>query len=372
MARKDKAVKLKVVEDSNSESDAAIRLDGPDGRGGLRGPQVARAEPGKEPDEVSRRLDLPDRDEVELRTHQPGIEALMDGGVVVQESLEEHWADAATQRRPIPWGWFALIGLVICGTMVWSLTRIKGADKQIFQARADAESAMVNQVQEEMEARQLIERIESVIRGFFSATSVDQLVPLVRQPERVVPLMRRYYEGKPVAAAGLDQIKKLRGVTLENRADFWMASVALGDGTSKSMVLEVGPDGVPHVDWESMVCYQPMPWDDYVSQRPAGSVLDFRVYVEKDDFYSHEFVDEKKWVSFRLTALKSIRPLFGYVRAESDMAAQLQREIDAGGGKVSMILRLDLPEGLESPAGVVIEKILSSRWIYIKAPDSGS
>jgi hypothetical protein len=116
-----------------------------------------------------------------------------------------------------------------------------------------------------------------------------------------------------------------------------------------------------------------MPWDDFAEQRPTGSSHDFRVYVEKDNFYSHEFSNAGQWLCFRLTALKGENTLFGYAPAGSDCAQEMLRQIELGGrGKISLILRLSIPEGIESRNGVVIEKLLSSRWIYIDPPDSGS
>ena len=113
-----------------------------------------------------------------------------------------------------------------------------------------------------------------------------------------------------------------------------------------------------------------MKWDDFVAQRPAGISLDFRVYVERDDFYSHEFVDVNLWTCFRLTALDSEETLFGYARTGSDEARAMLRLIDENNGrKTSLILRLSIPERLQSRRGVVIEKLLGSRWIYIVPPD---
>jgi hypothetical protein len=40
--------------------------------------------------------------------------------------------------------------------------------------------------------------------------------------------------------------------------------------------------------------------------------------------------------------------------------------------KTNLILRLMVPEGLQSRRGVVIEKVMSPRWIYLEPPDPGS
>jgi len=121
------------------------------------------------------------------------------------------------------------------------------------------------------------------------------------------------------------------------------------------------------------VCFQPMPWDDFARQRPTGEAWDFRVYAQPDNFYSHEFADSNQWVCFRLMAPDSEQALFGYARVGSAAAVELLDLVQSGGGgKVSVILRLGVPEGLKSRRGVVIEKVVSPRWLYLDPPDSGS
>lgn len=370
MARKDKPLQLRTVDDSNPEPAPAIRLDNRETEGRAREPKPVRLGPQDE-DLVSRRLDLPDRDEVELRTHQPGIDVLIEPETAPPELVEENWGEATIRRHPIPWGWFALIGMGIIGAVVWSLTRVEKAETQTLRIRSATETAIVDEETEEREAADLIDRIDRTVRDFIAATSVERLARLVRQPERVTPLMRAYYADKPVFPGRLNSIQSLQPLTLGNRGDFWVANVALSDGKSHSMILEIRKDGQPRVDWETFVCYQPMSWDDFARRRPAGSSKDFRVYVETDTFYSHEFANSEQWVCFRLTALDSEETVFGYAHAGSDEARSL---LDLSGRNrgtmTSVILRLVIPDGLQSRHGVVIEKILCPRWIYLDPPDS--
>jgi hypothetical protein len=99
--------------------------------------------------------------------------------------------------------------------------------------------------------------------------------------------------------------------------------------------------------------------------------LDFRVYAEADNFFSHEFADSNRWACFRLTALDSDVPLFGYAPAGGEVATTIQQLLQQNAGhRSSLILRLSIPEGLQSRSGVMIEKVLSPRWLYIESPAS--
>lgn len=380
MAREEKPLILRPVDDDAVEAVPVVRLENHETEARASDGELVRLgvtdlDSGEDEDEAiqNRRLVLPARDIAELRTHQPGIESLIEPEFINPDLVEQNWGEAAVQRNPIPWGWFVLIGLLIAGAVVWSLKRVNQADEQLTQIRETTESVLVDEEKEEIEAMQLVDRIERQMNAYFSATTVQALGKLVRHRERVLPLMEKYYPGGQVASSRLDTIKVMQPLTLDNRGNFWMAAVALDDGSTRNLIIEIDADGQPLIDWETLVCYQPMHWDDFVAQRPTGTSMDFRVYVERDSFYSHEFANSDQWTSFRLTALNSEETIFGYAHAGSDVSSILEHLIDQNRGqRTTLILRLSIPEGLSSRRGVVIEKVVNSRWLHLDPPDAGS
>jgi hypothetical protein len=373
MAREEKKqVVLRPVDDEVLPVVEVVRLENPE-----TGHKTKREEPvrlgAQEAVRTPSRLDLPSREEVELRTHQPGIDVLIKSTTVVPEFTEDAWGEDAARKNPVPWGWFALIGLALAGALVWSLINLKESEMQAGQIRENTRSVLASEEEEETAARELVERIEAALKRYFKTVTVESLARQVRQPERVVPLMRNYYARQPLKVNSIASVRNLQPVTLGNRANFWIASVTLFDGTKPNLVIEIDPAGNPLIDWETQVCYQPMPWDEFARDRPAGRSLDFRVYAEKDSFFSHEFSDAGGWLCFRLTALGAEESMFGYVRADSEEARKLLDVIqNNGSGQASLILRLSIPERLQSRQGVVIEKVLSTRWIYLDLPEDAS
>ena len=371
MAREEKKrVELKPVDDVVLPAVDVVRLENPE-----TGHKPKDEEPVRlsinDPIEVASRLDLPSRDEIELRTHQPGIDVLIDSTAAVPELTEDAWGGSAARRHPIPWGWFVLIGLVIAGALTWSATHWGQAEKQAEQIREETESVLVSEAHEEQEARELVERIDAALRRFFTTVTVDSLARQVRHPDRVLPLMRKHYAHHPLRVNPIESVRTLQPVTLGKRANFWIASVALFDGWKPKLIIEIDPAGNPLIDWETLVCYQPMPWDEFARERPAGSSMDFRVYAEHDTFFSHEFSDSGRWLCFRLSALEAEESMFGYVPADSEEARTITTALQKNGsGRASLILRLGIPERLKSHQGVMIEKVLSTRWIYIDPPES--
>ncbi len=320
---------------------------------------------------VSQRLEVPVREDFESRTHQPGIEALIETEPANPDFMEHEWGRNSTYRKAIPWGWFVLIGLILGGGIIWSLSGVKESDMQADKIRVETQSLVGNDAKEEQEAAQLIDGMDAIIRKFFDTTRIEDLTKLVRHPQRVRPLMDRYYGEKPIPLNRVVRTNLFQPVTLDNRSNFWMATVELADHDTRNLVLEILDSGEPRVDWETLVCYQPMKWDTFATVRPAGFSLDFRVYLEPDTFFSHEFADSSRWNCFRLTALESDETLFGYAKVDAEVAESLATLVRQNNGrKTSVILRLSIPQGLQSRRGVVIEKLLSPRWLYLDPPEA--
>ena len=139
---------------------------------------------------------MPVHEDFEIRTHQPGIDSLIEPLVANPDEMEQDWGSDPTRHRNIPWGWFALMGILLAGSAIWSLKQVKEADAIADEIVFSTESVLKTDAEEDIEAGQLIDRIEAVTRKFFKATSTGELARHVRHPERVKPLMDRYYAGK--------------------------------------------------------------------------------------------------------------------------------------------------------------------------------
>lgn len=370
MSRQRKAPELiPVDEDAEKEqSTRYIRLD--PGQNPSDEQKVVKLEATREP---TQKLAVPVREETETRSNEPGIDSLIEGDLATLAGLESAWGQAAAERRPLPWAWFALISIALVGGALWSLRNVIFAKETLDVIRIETESILETEETSIENAKTLIQRIESSLTTFCMAPDLDAMARLVRHPDRVRPLMDDYYARHPYKPLGAASIETLRPLTLATRGDFWAATLRLENGTKRNFIVQVNEEQTGLVDWETAVNYQPMEWDDYARKRPVGSAMDFRVYLEPDLLYSHEFRDSAQWDCYMLTALDSEEVLFGYVQSDSPTAELLRIWFERmPSERASMILRLSIPEGLTSPRGVVIEHALSVRWIYIASPDAGS
>ncbi len=359
MARDFEKPVVRVVDETPPTPQEVVRLTSDGGA-------VTRTVPLPVPSTMTR-LEPAERTTEDKRTHEPDYEALADNEVS-QVPLEETWDKEDRESKPTPWGWFILLGLTIAGGAVWSLANLQSNKATPEAARSEDLKTLDQEVRERQEAEATVNRITESVRLYCEADSIEKLEKVVRHPERVRPLMEQWYQQHSLKATRFLSLDVLQPVTLENRGSFWMVSCAIEGNRKRSLLLELGDEGMARVDWETEVCYQPMDWDEYAKTRPQGSV-DFRVRIEPDQYFSHEFSDSRRWACFRLRTLKGDQVLFGYIERASEEGQKLIGLLTQSGNKeIAALLRISTPTDLRSPKGVVIEKLMSPRWTYVEPP----
>ena len=363
MAREKKPIELRPVDEVPVEDGEVVRL-GSDPTRVRVVPEVVVERP-----RADARLAVA---EETLRTHEPGVESLVEAAVVM-ETQESVWGREREREAPVPWGWFVVLGLVLAGAVVWSLGQVIQGNREVKGEQLQASMYLEDVAALERRLSRSLDVLEQVVRQFCEATSVEEMLPVVRQPERVKPLMEAYYRAHPMVPLGFERQGDFQGTGLGTDTTFWRLRVEVAGGKRMVLIIEQeGEDGY-RIDWETAVTYQPMEWDRYVLERPAGTVMDFRVHVMQDVLYSHEYADSGKWRAYRLTTPAGVETLFGYAEKGGEVDRQLMKVLDEQRGRpAAFILRLELPEGLASPRGVTIRKILGSGWIHVEPPDAGA
>ncbi|MEO8617692.1 MAG: hypothetical protein ABI600_21365 [Luteolibacter sp.] len=203
----------------------------------------------------------------------------------------------------------------------------------------------------------LASEAEVLARKFLLATRVEEILPLVRNPGRAEPRMRQYYPDGKIAALGLSQFNSsgspyTRGLTTS-------FSVTTRDQEEKAIAFFDGPQGLK-IDWESWVGWSEMPWQKFLSEKPATGHV-FRVTLAAIDYYNFDFKDDGKWQSFRLESPDQEYSIYGYVEKGSLLDKQIQ---PAGDAKVvPLMVSLKFPERGTSPNQVLIERLVGEGWV---------
>jgi hypothetical protein len=376
MAENDPTPKLRIIEEQEeTPAESVVRLGGgktekaPAQR--LQQDPVPAVRPVHEAPattpEAAARLESVAREHFEGRSVEPGVEAIFEQQAAAA-TVEQPWGGEEKRVSGIPYGWFVLIGLLVISGGVWSLLKMKEGEKKVAIAHGTVREKVEKDEQDEAVARELVDEVESVVRSYLAADTQEKILPLVRQPERVRPLIEKAWQTRPKKAVKFVRMRMFQPALLDGKP-FWVVRAEVEDGPAENLLLEQTGDAGVKVDWETHVSYQPIPWEDYIANRAADQSFDFRIYVTPDNFYSHEFADSSKWRCFRLTTKDSAEHLFGYVAADSEAARFLAEACaHAPRGTTAAILRLRrLPES-GSPRGVVIEKIVAPRWVHVTEP----
>ncbi len=303
------------------------------------------------------------KDEHKIRTNEPSLASLIEKETPVEEEV---WDTELVEDRYFPWGWVALVACLFSGAILWSLSNLNKGREKSARLSSERETILTKEMQEEMDAEMQISAIENASRSFFDSRSVEEMLRYVRHPDRVRPLMESYYAKEAPKPIRIENFLSMAPLTIDNHGSYWMVSCQLEGDVQTQMMLESISVKEAKVDWETFVCYQPMAWDEFAKTRPSGYTGNFRVYVEKDMFHSHEFSDSNAFDSYRLTALNGEEVLFGYVPRGRGLGLQMEGlTADRNGAPLPLILRLHIPKDLKSPRGVVIQEILSPRWFFI-------
>ena len=125
-----------------------------------------------------------------------------------------------------------------------------------------------------------------------------------------------------------------------------MATVELANDETHNLIIEILESGEPRIDWETLVCYQPMKWDDFATRTPRPAPRWISGFTSsRTTFTATNSRIPTHWMCFRLTALDSEETLFGYAQAGSAEAADLLEpaRTATAAGRASLILRLDIP-----------------------------
>jgi hypothetical protein len=352
--------KLRVIDEVTDEPAEMVRL-------GSRGVSVEPVErlPGRRAKEAPARLESEVRENFEgRRSLEPGMEAILDQQAQA-ENVEQPWGVRDGRLVGVPYGWFVLIALVLVAGGVWSVLSRRRGEIQLKIDHGAVRELVEKDEEEHQSATFLVEEVERVVKAYLEADSVDGLLPFVRHPERVRPMIEEVWAAEPRQPLKFVRMYSFEPATLEMRP-FWVVRAEVEEGEPQIVILEQTAGNGVKVDWETHVCRQPVPWGSFATEKPVGEALDFRLWAVPDAHYSHEFSDAGRWRCYRLTAKGSDEHLFGYVLAGSEGAVELEGLVRGSpGAKATVMLRLRRPEGSASPRGAVIEKVVAPRWLLL-------
>ena len=203
----------------------------------------------------------------------------------------------------------------------------------------------------------ILTEAEPLTRKFLAATTVSELLPLIRHPEITEPRMRAFYPDGKIEALGMSKFNSSGAIFVRDK----LASliVTTRDQAEKQLAFLETPQGLK-IDWESWVGWSEMSWGTFLSAKPSTAQV-FRVTVSAVDYYNFEFSDEVKWQSYRLISSDEKHSLYGYVEKGSALDQKVMLVEDAK--EVNLMLSLKFPIQAVSSGQVEIVGIVTEGWV---------
>lgn len=357
----DPSPKFRVVDENEGSSDEFVRLH----KDSVTIEQVVRVEAEKV--EVAGGEDGEASEGEISRTHEPGPEAILEREEM-QETVETSWGEDEVVVRKIPIGWKLVIAATITAGAFWAVTQLQRGEAVVAQVQEEARQTTESNAAKDQKAEDFVIRVEETVRKYLSATTVEEIAPLVRHPDHVVPLIKEAWEREPRLPMELVRIRQMNPRSINNH-EFWLLQVDVADGPVQSLAVERTAQDQTLVDWETHVIYQPMKWEDFVSERPSDAAYEFRVWLLPDIHYSHEFSDQRRWRAYHISAKDSREHLFAYAPVGSELANFIDNAIRSLPRQpIPLLARIRFPLGGKAPRGVVIEKIIEPHWMRIENP----
>ena len=211
----------------------------------------------------------------------------------------------------------------------------------------------------------ILDDISPTLVKFLDCKNPEEMKPLVREPERVIPLMDQFYKAQtPFAPATYHGLPKVENLRVEKR--FIVASMEDAQFENFIVTLEKTPKGYL-VDWESFVGYGDMSITKLRESRPKDPVT-MRCIVSLDNYYNYDFSDKTLHQSYKLRTKDDEVMIYGYVPRlspihEKIMSSQLNQEI------LYCVLKLKYPATSSNDKQVEITEFLQSGWVFREIPE---
>ena len=220
--------------------------------------------------------------------------------------------------------------------------------------------------------------VSEVIESYLAAPTWRDRLQFVRHPERVAPRMETYYQKHPLETGPIGTLK-MGGALVRSDAKSWVAFLTLTPELQigiPSDVMTVGlrptEEGLK-IDWESMVRYCEMSFEEILEKRPSDPV-EIRVKLREADYYNFLYADKEKYACYKLSDSPDTEFCYGYALrggpVHETLASFLRERTDANPFVVHVnpTISVKVEPGSESGKQVRISSVISKYWMVEDEP----
>ena len=269
---------------------------------------------------------------------------------------------------------FTLIALIVTSLVVYisfkGITKNNAAMKGIeafFESKTPEKdnssipkTKTFDDLLKQMESLELHELVSASLEDFLNSDDIEAKIKLSRSSERVIPLMRKYYQNyddgpiafRRISSAGEEGTGIIDG--------FYLIKVSFPDFSILPVILAFENDRIV-VDWESFVGYSEITLSEFISKKPRNSTL-MRLNASSDNYFNYQF-QEDMYRCLYLRNPEDTEAVYGYIERGGRADDQLSRIIESGQSIRFITLKIQYPKKLGGKNQVIIDEIVTSGWL---------
>ncbi|MBK1834189.1 hypothetical protein [Roseibacillus ishigakijimensis] len=281
---------------------------------------------------------------------------------------EETWAtpspaaEKASSRGLILAGLFVFSLLVVVGFVLLSQREPRAAETGEKKFRADRfetlaadDSPIPGDALLQLTSKDIEEAKEAAL-AFLKVEEIAHLRPLIRDPERVMPLIESYYQDQAYQAYPTAKIEDTgQAQAAKHFASF---SIILPDYHTRPIAVEATENGYL-VDWESWVGHGERPWKEFMAEKVTAPTR-MRVTIQRSTYYNYDFQDERRWRCYELMRTVDEPVLFAYLPAESELRRELPGAEDPA---QTYVVTIRYPDTPSSDNQVLLSDVIQQGWV---------
>ncbi len=162
-----------------------------------------------------------------------------------------------------------------------------------------------------------------VANRFMAATTHEERLKWIRDPEQDGPLMEEFFLNGP----GKDEVPLWQSPDPEPKLDegvLFIQNVQMRNGAIRNVCIPFDDAGVAKVDFRAYARYCSDSWEAVMSGKleRAGEM---RVILSPDHYYNREFADDEQWISFVADSPEMEASIFLYARRNDPALAEFLR-----------------------------------------------
>ncbi len=261
----------------------------------------------------------------------------------------------------LPWG-LILTVVVALTALTWKIIQVRQKNTLSYAPSEARAATPAKEKPSGLELRpktELLADLLPTLKAFVDAKSPEAMKSLVREPERVHPLMDSYYQEQGAFQPG-DYNALPRFDALFVHKNFIVASLETKQYRPFTISLEKTPEGY-RVDWESYVAYGEMPLRQFQSEKITKPTL-FRFTIEPTSYPNLDFPSSETHQAYKLYTKDKEQMLYGYVLRQSPAHEKFMSAL-LGKQSVFCVLRIKYPDHSTNDKQVEITHYVQTGWV---------